>query len=167
MGLVSGLVDAAVVLFSGVLTVAVPLIDAQVCLPEWLYPAPLLELKRWYGETYGDYLMAEKPHFFTGLVWVEIAFLWPLSLANFYGILARRPWAATTSLMAGVSIATSMAAIMAELLGSGRASDQLLRMYVPFGVFALLAILRGLFSRAKPRRPTATSHVPTARKKRA
>lgn len=56
---------------------------------------------------------------------------------------------------------------MAELLGSGRASDQLLRMYVPFGVFALLAILRGLFSHAKPRRPTATSHVPTARKKRA
>ncbi|KAJ8513539.1 hypothetical protein OPV22_003973 [Ensete ventricosum] len=98
-----GLVNVVVVLFSGVLAVAVPLIGSQICLPGWLYPAPLVELKQWYGEVFGDYLMTEKPHFFTGLVWLEMIFLWPLSIANVYGILARRPWASTTSLMAGVS----------------------------------------------------------------
>ncbi|THU74573.1 hypothetical protein C4D60_Mb04t34810 [Musa balbisiana] len=108
MGFISGLVNVVVVLFSGVMAVAVPLIVAQICLPGWLYPAPLVELKRWYGEVFGDYLVTEKPHFFTGLVWVDIAFVWPLSLANVYGILARRPWVSTTSLMAGVSTATSM-----------------------------------------------------------
>ena len=57
------------------------------------------------------------------------------------------------------------AAIMAELLGSGKASEQLLQIYFPFGVFALLAILRGLFYR--PRRATSTSHASSSRKKRA
>ncbi|XP_065037213.1 uncharacterized protein LOC135672645 [Musa acuminata AAA Group] len=165
MGFISGLVNVVVVLFSCVVAVAVPLIVAQICLPGWLYPAPLVELKQWYGEVFGDYLVTEKPHFFTGLVWVDIAFVWPLSLANVYGILARRPWVSTTSLMAGVSTATSMAAIMAELLGSGKASEQLLQIYFPFGVFALLAILRGLFYR--PRRATSTSHASSSRKKRA
>ncbi|XP_010930547.2 uncharacterized protein [Elaeis guineensis] len=166
MGLISGLVDAVVVLFSAVLAVAVPLIDAQTVLPGSLFPAPLVQLKQWYGEEYGDYLMVEKPHFFVGLVWVEIAFLWPLSLANIYGILARRPWSATTSLMAGVSAATSMAALMAELMLSGKASDRLIQMYSPFLVFALFAILRGCLSH--PRRTIATSsHAPSVRKKRA
>ncbi|WOK99755.1 transmembrane protein 97-like [Canna indica] len=167
MGLIRGLVDMVVVLFSGVLAVAVPLLDSQVCLPGWLYPAPLVDLKRWYGDEYGDYLMSEKPHFFTGLVWLELAFLWPLSLANVYGILARRPWASTTSLMAGVSVATSMAAILSELLGSGRASDQLVQMYVPFVVFAFVAILRGLLPRPKSQHTTTASHATLARKKRA
>ncbi|WOL10389.1 transmembrane protein 97-like [Canna indica] len=164
MGLISGLVDAVLVIISAVLAVVVPLIDAQVNLPEWLYPAPLVELKKWYAEEFGDYLMAEKPHFFTGLVWIEIAFLWPLSLANVYGILTRRPWAATTCLMVGVSITTSMAAIMPELLGSGRASEQLFQMYMPFVVFGVLALLRGLFTGSQR---STTSHAATSRKKRA
>ncbi|XP_038981873.1 sigma intracellular receptor 2-like [Phoenix dactylifera] len=164
MGLISGLVDAVVVLFSAVLAVAVPLIDAQTVLPGSLFPAPLVGLKQWYGEEYGDYLMAEKPHFFVGLVWVEIAFLWPLSLANIYGILARRRWSATTSLMAGISTATSMAALMAELKLSGKASDRLIQTYSLFWVFALFATLRGLILR--PRR-ASTSQPPFARRKRA
>ncbi|KAG6491706.1 hypothetical protein ZIOFF_046642 [Zingiber officinale] len=147
MGLISVLIDAVVVVFSAVLTVTAPLFDAQTCLPKLLYPAPLVELKRWYAEEFGDYLVAEKPGFFTGLVWLEIAFLWPLSVANVYGIVARRPWATTTSLMAGVNVATTMAAIMGELLSSGKASDKLIRLYAPFMVFAFFAIIRGLLPR--------------------
>ncbi|WOK94604.1 hypothetical protein Cni_G03309 [Canna indica] len=125
MEFIRGLVDAVVILFSGVVTVVVSMLNGQVCLPEKLYSAPLTELKRWYDDKYDDYLLSEKPHFFTDLIWLELVFLWPLSLANVYGILAGRPWAATTSLMAGVSHATSMAAILSELLGSWKASDQL------------------------------------------
>lgn len=90
---------------------AVPLIDAQTCFSSSLYPAQLVELKSWYAEQYGDYLMKEKPGFFLGLVWVEILLLWPLSIANVYGILSGKRWAATTSLMTGVSAGTSMVLI--------------------------------------------------------
>ncbi|KAJ0966126.1 hypothetical protein J5N97_027264 [Dioscorea zingiberensis] len=144
MGVLSWLLSGVVVLFSAVLVVAVPLIDAQTCFSSSLYPAQLVELKRWYAEQYGDYLMKEKPGFFLGLVWVEVLLLWPLSVANVYGILTGKRWAATTSLMAGVSAATSMAALMGELLVSGRASDKLLQMYAPFVLFAIFAIIRGL-----------------------
>ncbi|KAG6535803.1 sigma intracellular receptor 2-like [Zingiber officinale] len=150
MGFISVLVDAVVVVFSVVLAVTAPLFDAQIVLPDSLYPTQLVKLKRWYAEEFGDYLMAEKPGFFTGLIWLEIAFLWPLSVANVYGIIARRPWVATTSLMAGVNVATTMAAIMGELLGSGKASDRLIQFYAPFMVFAFLAIIRGLLPRRNP-----------------
>ncbi|KAM0943831.1 putative EXPERA domain-containing protein [Dioscorea sansibarensis] len=144
MGVLSWLVSGVVVLFSAVLVVAVPLIDAQTCFSSSLYPAQLVEFKSWYAEQYGDYLMKEKPGFFLGLVWIEVLLLWPLSIANVYGILSGKRWAATTSLMAGVSSGTSMAALMGELIGSGRASNKLLQMYFPFVFFAIFAIIRGL-----------------------
>jgi hypothetical protein len=97
-----------VVLFSLTVAVAAPLIDAQSVLPRHLFPAPLVSLKRWYAREFGDYLVARPPGFLRGLVWLELAFLWPLALATLYGILARRRWAATTSLIAGVSTLTSM-----------------------------------------------------------
>lgn len=108
MGFVSGVVDFVILLFSAVLILAAPLIDAQTCLPSRFFPPALIDLRRWYIEEFDDYLLKENPHFFVGLAWIEIVFIWPLSIANVYGILARRPWAATTSLMAGVSIVTSM-----------------------------------------------------------
>ncbi|PKA52608.1 hypothetical protein AXF42_Ash001589 [Apostasia shenzhenica] len=166
MGVVSGFVDFVIVVFSVVLALTVPLIDAQICLPSGFYPPALVDLKRWYEEEYGDYLMKERPHFYIGLVWVEIVFLWPLSIANIYGILARRPWAVTTALMAGISTATGMVSLMAEYLGSGRASDKLLQLFTPFLAFSFFAILKGLFS--KPRHTVIKqSHAAAARKKRA
>lgn len=165
MGVVSAVADAVVVLFSLTIAVAAPLIDAQSVLPHTLYPAPLRDLKRWYADEFGDYLMAQPPGFLRGLVWFELAFLWPLAVANLYGVLARRRWAATTSLIAGVSTLTSMSAILGEILGSGIATDKLLQMYVPFVVFAVVAILRGLCPCSSS--AAAPSLGPSSRKKRA
>jgi hypothetical protein len=108
MGLLSTAADAAVVLFSLAVAAAAPLIDAQAVLPRRLFPAPLVGLHRWYATEFGDYLAAEPPGFFRGLVWLELLLHWPLSVATLYGVLARRPWAGATALAAGVSVVTAM-----------------------------------------------------------
>ena len=107
MGVISGLVGYVVVTFSLVMVVLVPLFEAQTCFPS-LYPALLADLNRYCAEQYGDYLTIRRPGFFVGLAWVELLFLWPLSIANLYGILARKRWVTTTTLMAGVSSLTAM-----------------------------------------------------------
>ncbi|KAJ1288329.1 hypothetical protein BS78_02G080900 [Paspalum vaginatum] len=165
MGVVSAAADLAVAVFSLTIAVAAPLIDAQSVLPPGLHPAALVELKRWYAAEFGDYLVARPPGFFRGLVWLELAFHWPLAVATLYGLIARRRWVATTSLMAGVSTLTSMSAVFGEMLGSGKATPKLLQMYAPFAGFSVIAILRGLCSCSE--RTTAGSSVrPSARKKR-
>ncbi|XP_037443816.1 sigma intracellular receptor 2-like [Triticum dicoccoides] len=161
MGVVSAVADAVVVLFSLTIAVGVPLIDAQAVLSHDAYPAQLRDLKRWYAAEFDDYLMAHPPPFFRGLLCLELAFLWPLSVATVYGVLARRRWAATTSLMVGVTTLTSLSAIFGEMLGSGKATTKLLQMYVPYAVFAVIAILRGLCSCSAPASPASS-----ARKKR-
>jgi len=165
MGVVSAVADLAVAVFSLTIAVAAPLMDAQTVLPPGLHPAPLVELKRWYDAEYGDYLMARPPGFFRGIICLELAFQWPLAVATLYGILTRRRWVATTSLMTGVSTLTSMSAILGELLSSGKATPKLLQVYVPFAAFAVIAILRGLCS-CSPRTTTGSSVGPSTRKKR-
>uniref|UniRef100_A0A453M292 EXPERA domain-containing protein n=1 Tax=Aegilops tauschii subsp. strangulata TaxID=200361 RepID=A0A453M292_AEGTS len=116
MGVLSAVADAVVVLFSLTIAMAAPLIGAQSVLPPHLYPAPLRDFKRWYAAEFDDYLMAQPPAFLRGIFWLEIAFLWPLSVVTIYGVLARRRWAATTSLMAGVSTLTSMVTLVRRSL---------------------------------------------------
>ena len=111
MGVVSAAADLAVAVFSLTIAVAAPLVDAQTVLPSGLHPAPLVELKRWCAAEYGDYLMARPSGFFGGIICLELAFQWPLAVATLYGILTRRRWVATTSLMTGVSTLTSMVLI--------------------------------------------------------
>ncbi|KAL6140120.1 hypothetical protein ACLB2K_058421 [Fragaria x ananassa] len=147
------LVDAVLFAFFIVIAVAAPLIDAQTCLSESLFPSVLVELKNWYAREYGDYLFTEKPHFIVGLVWLELLFQWPLALANLYGILASKSWFNTTCLIYGVSVFTSMVTILSELMQSGKASDKLLFMYIPFLGLGILAILRGLVT---PSRTTSS-----------
>ncbi|CAK9133533.1 unnamed protein product [Ilex paraguariensis] len=148
MGAVIKLVDAILFFFFLLIAVVAPLFDAQSCLPRDLYPDYLVDLNTWYSREYGDYLISEKPNFFVGLVWLELLFLWPLSIANLYGIVAGKSWLRTTSLIYGVSISTSMVAILSELKGSGKAPDKLLMVYYPFLGLSVLAILRGLLPRS-------------------
>ncbi|KAB5541448.1 hypothetical protein DKX38_014422 [Salix brachista] len=164
------LIDFILFVFFMVIAVAAPLIDAQTCLPLAFFPDFLINLKRWYGHHYGDYLIIEKPHFFVGLVWLELLFQWPLSLLNLYAILASKSWFNTTCLIYGASVLTSMVAILAELLGSGKASDDLLMMYYPFLGLGMLCIVRGLIqnsSKISGSRPKSSRIPALARRKKA
>ncbi|PKI57981.1 hypothetical protein CRG98_021632 [Punica granatum] len=108
MGALLKLTDAVLFLFFLVIALVAPSLDAQTCLPATIFPEFLVDLKSWYGREYGDYLVTEKPHFFVGLVWLELLFQWPLSLLNLYGLFASKSWFGTTCLIYGVSVFTSM-----------------------------------------------------------
>ncbi|KAK7263530.1 hypothetical protein RJT34_31122 [Clitoria ternatea] len=166
MGLVLKLVDAILLLFFLLIAIVAPLIDAQMCLPLSYFPEILVQLKTWYTHEYDDYLVREKPHFFVGIVWLELLFQWPLSLLNLYAIFASKPWFNTTCLIYGVSVFTSMVAILSEMMGSKRASEKLLKMYFPFMVFGVLATLRGLLAHSS-KTSSALKRSAMGRKKRA
>jgi hypothetical protein len=118
MGALLKLTDAVLFLFFLVIALAAPLIDAQTCLPHTLFPQVIVDLKNWYSHEYGDYLVAEKPHFFVGIVWLELLFQWPLALLNLYGILGGKPWFNTTCLLYGASCITSMVISLSLSLSS-------------------------------------------------
>ncbi|CAL5079850.1 unnamed protein product [Urochloa decumbens] len=167
MAVASAAVDAVVGLFSLTMAVAAPLFDSQVVLPAGLYPAPLVSIFRWFVAEFDHYVVADAPPFFRGLVWVDLAFLWPVSVANLYGILTRRRWSAATSLIAGVHMLAYLSAMFGELLGSGRATRKLLQLYALFVVFAVASIVRGLCSCTTTQaRPAGPSPAHPARKKR-
>ncbi|PIN08293.1 hypothetical protein CDL12_19126 [Handroanthus impetiginosus] len=166
MGALCKVVDAVLFIFFLFIAIVAPLIDAQTCLPQHLFLPFLVELKNWHVQEFGDYLVSEKPHFFVGIVWLELLLQWPLAVASVYGIVAGKSWFSTTCLIYGVSTLTAMVAILAELTLSNRASDQLLMIYFPFLGFAILAFLRGLLTHSGKSKAIAKRLV-LNRKKRA
>ncbi|KAG5021009.1 hypothetical protein AAZX31_06G284000 [Glycine max] len=166
-GCVLKLVDAVLFLFFLLIAVVAPLIDAQTCLPLSYFPDILVQLKEHYTKDYGDYLVAEKPHFFVGLVWLELLFQWPLALLSLYAILTSKPWFNTTCLIYGVSVTTSMVAILSEMMNSKRASEKLLTIYASFLGLGVLALLRGLLTCSSKSSSALGKRSALARKKRA
>ncbi|RVX08523.1 Sigma intracellular receptor 2 [Vitis vinifera] len=167
MGVVTKLADAFLFVFFLLTAVLAPLFDAQSCLPETFFPKSLVDLKDWYSVEYGDYMVAEKPGFYVGVIWLELLFQWPLSLLNLYAVVTGATWFPTTCLIYGASVLSSMAAIIGELVTSGRASETLLMVYYPFLGLAVLAILRGLLSRSSARSTPTSAKGLASRKKRA
>ena len=167
MGVVLKLVDFILFIFFLLIAIVAPLIDAQTCFPLSYFPDFLVNLKTYYANEYGDYLFVDKPHFFVGLVWLELLFQWPLSLINLYAMLSSKPWFNTTCLIYGVSLSTSMVAIFSELMGSKKASDKLLTIYFPFACIGVLATLRGLLTNSSKSSSNVGKRPAIARKKRA
>lgn len=108
MGCCVKLIDAILFLYFLVIAVVTPLIHGQTCLPQTYFPDMIVNLKKWYIDEYEDYLMAEKPHFYVGLGWLEILFQWPIALYNVYAILACKPCFNNACLIYGVSVSASM-----------------------------------------------------------
>ncbi|PON68742.1 Transmembrane protein [Parasponia andersonii] len=167
MGALVKLVDAILFLFLTVIAIAAPLIDSQTVLPTSLFPDVLVDLKNWYAHHYDDYLFTEKPHFFAGIVWLQLLFQWPLALLNLYAILGSKSWFNTTSLIYGVSVLTSTVAILSEMISSGKASDKLLMLYWPFFGLGVLATLRGLIPQSGKTAKTVGDGPEFSRKKKA
>lgn len=107
MGDYSGLwcrvVDGVLFVYFVVIAVGVPLMHSPTCLPVHVVPTSSVEFKRWYAQTFDEYMLSEVPHFFVGLACVELFFQWPLALASLYAIAARKPWIPSISLIYGVS----------------------------------------------------------------
>ncbi|XP_062106141.1 uncharacterized protein LOC133817592 isoform X2 [Humulus lupulus] len=114
-----------------------------------LYPEVLINLQKWYAHEYGDYLFTEKPHFFVGLVWLQLLVRRPHALLNIYAILASKSWFPITFLIYGASFLTSMVAV-----------------YWPFFGFAILAILRGLLPQSGKTASNVGKRPALPRKKR-
>ncbi|KAH9613888.1 hypothetical protein KSS87_005424 [Heliosperma pusillum] len=167
MGCAIKLIDAVLFLSFLVMAIVVPLFDAQTCLPQEYYPKVLVDLNSWYSSEYGDYLLVEKPHFFMGLIWMELCVLWPLSIINLYALISGKSWFNTTCLIYGASMTTSMVAIISELIGSNKAPDTLKMIYYPFMGIAVLTFLRGLLCSSCDAPTVGKKPVLAARKKRA
>ncbi|KAI3956858.1 hypothetical protein MKX01_000892 [Papaver californicum] len=144
------------------LSIQIPLLNAQIILPIQFFPKFLVNLVSEYNQQNNDYLMSEKPHFRFGLAWVELLLHWPLAIATVCGLLKKSSWAKTTCLIYGVSASTSLVAILSELIGSGKGSPKLVsNFYGPFMIVTLLCILNGLTTTSSSARPP-----PMPRKKR-
>ncbi|MCL7042966.1 hypothetical protein MKW94_030575 [Papaver nudicaule] len=78
------------------------------------------------------------------LILVEHLLVWPLCVANFYGIFTGKSWAKKTCFIYGVGAAIPMVAILSEMIRSSGASSALSSIYVPLLGFALISVLNGL-----------------------
>ncbi|MCL7028563.1 hypothetical protein MKW94_010382 [Papaver nudicaule] len=83
------------------------------------------------------------PGSFVVLILVEHLLVWPLCIANFYGIFTGKLWAKKTCFIYGVGAAIAMA-ILSEMVRSSGASSTLSSIYAPFLGFALISVLNGL-----------------------
>ncbi|MCD9561553.1 hypothetical protein HAX54_020720 [Datura stramonium] len=108
MGAFVKLLDLLLFVYFFFIAIVAPLFDGQTALPNHMFHPVLVDLKSWYTQEYGDYLVSEKPHFFVGLIWLELLFAWPLCLLSLYAIAAAKSWLNTTCLLYGVSTLTAM-----------------------------------------------------------
>ncbi|PQQ17945.1 transmembrane protein 97 [Prunus yedoensis var. nudiflora] len=127
MGALVKTIDAILFVMFAIAAVNAVLIDVQLCLP-----ASFLQARWRSSKTGTSYRVRRLPwqRKASFLRWPHLGglvFQWPLLVANLYGIWAAKP-----------------GAILAELSGSGKASNKMLKLYYLAVGFALLAILRGL-----------------------
>ncbi|KAI3836826.1 hypothetical protein MKW98_005159 [Papaver atlanticum] len=51
-------------------------------------------------------ILSEKPHFFVGIVWVDLLLQWPICISNVYGIVNKKIMVLTTTKSSTVNLAT-------------------------------------------------------------
>ncbi|KAF3674791.1 putative transmembrane protein 97-like [Capsicum annuum] len=108
MGDFLNLFDLLLFMYILFMSIALALIDGHFALPEHMFHPLLVNLKNWYIQEFGDYLVSEKLHFFVGLIWLDLFFAWPLCVLSVYAIANGKSWINTTCLLHGASTLTSL-----------------------------------------------------------
>ncbi|KAI3894924.1 hypothetical protein MKX03_022862 [Papaver bracteatum] len=107
---------------------------------------PLIDIGHiltWYANNEnGSSIMI--PHFAVVFILFEHLIVWPLCIANLYGIFKGKSWVKKTCLIYGVGATAAMAAILSEMIRSSGASSTLSSIYLPSLGFALVSTLNGL-----------------------
>ena len=104
-------------------------------LPRAWYPAWATAAFDWYGATYGDPLILGQPAWFKALVWVEVLLQLPFFFVGAAWFAAGDPRVVRPAAAYGVSTATTLVPILAELLTSPAAAPAratLLAFYAPY-----------------------------------
>ncbi|KAI3864963.1 hypothetical protein MKX03_023234 [Papaver bracteatum] len=126
------LINGFLFIYFLLLSLQIPLLNAQIILPIEFFPKFLVELK---------------PHFRVGLAWVELLLYWPLAIASVYGLLNKRYWVKKTCLIYGVSASTNLVAISSQWIVSERGSLKLAtKVYGPLMIAPVICILNELLT---------------------
>ncbi|KAL1812887.1 hypothetical protein DCAR_0625149 [Daucus carota subsp. sativus] len=101
------------------------------------------------------YLVLEMPPFFKPLLYYHLLVNWPLAVASLYGFIFRKSWVSTTSLILGVAFASIVVPVLGELVGSGKGSFELIRVYAVLFCLAVVVVFRSLVASAATKTKTA------------
>lgn len=119
-------------------------LDLQVVFGQY-YPETLQNLANWYVDTYKDYLVGNGPTWFSSFIWAELLFQLPFFFVAVYGLWYRENWIRIPSIIYGAHVATTVWAIIADLLLSDKNSTQekitLFGFYFPYFLIPALLML--------------------------
>eukprot|EP01039_Chlorochromonas_danica_P010910 gene10910-12125_t len=120
------------------------LVDLQVIFGEY-YPPNLIAVNDWYIATYNDLIIARKPLWLKSFVWAELLVQMPFFFLATYGLWNRKNWIRIPGIAYGVHVATTVWAILAELLfnheNTQEQKQMLFGFYSPY--FIIPALLAG------------------------
>ncbi|KAF5828798.1 transmembrane protein 6/97 [Dunaliella salina] len=125
------------------------LVDAQSLLPSSWFPPFAKQLVRWHVETNSDWLVGTNPLWFKSLIGAELLFQLPCFVLLAMGLVKRKRWTRTLSIVYGIHAATTFIPITGEIL-FGRPmtpeSIKLAAIYLPYLVMpAILAVRMALY----------------------
>lgn len=108
------------------------------------YPENLRQVFSWYQDTYKDQLLIHQPDWLRSFIWAELIFQFPFFFVATYGLLFKKNWIRIPSILYGSHVATTVWAIIADLLGNNVNTTQ--EKYVLFGFYAPYFIIPALLA---------------------
>ncbi|XP_023276257.1 sigma intracellular receptor 2 [Seriola lalandi dorsalis] len=92
-------------------------IDLQALLPGHVYPQPLRDLLRWYGEAFKDPMVLDPPQWFRSFILCEALFQTPFFPVAAYAFLKGGcKWIRTPAIIYSTHVATTLVPILAHVL---------------------------------------------------
>ncbi|KAM4567343.1 sigma intracellular receptor 2 [Odontesthes bonariensis] len=154
-------------------------IDLQALLPAHVYPQPLKDLLRWYGEEFRDPMMLDPPEWFKSFILCEALLQTPFFPVAAYAFLKGGcTWIRTPAIVYSTHVATTLVPILFHILfhefpekpHGGPQSPQerwlLVSIYAPYLLVPVLLLLTMLLSPTYNSISTSGSTPARAKKKK-